>query len=100
MGPFRTQNVFTSFPKDPGNVRGSVQYIAVDDKDHIHFSKKSQLPLPDGTGFLLVSLMPVSIDSLNHNDWPVDILLPSKGAFSLTNDKHISNTCIGNYEEV
>ena len=28
---------------------------------------------------LLVSLMPVSMDSLNHNDWPVDILSTISG---------------------
>ena len=45
---------------------------------------KSQLPLPDGSGLLLVSLMPVGMDSSNCNDWLVDIPLPGEGGYSLS----------------
>ena len=39
---------------------------------------------PDGRGLLLVSLMPVGMDSSNRNDWLVDIPLPGEGGYSLS----------------
>jgi hypothetical protein len=35
-------------------------------------------------GLLLVSLMPVGMDSSNRNDWLIDIPLPGEGDYSLS----------------
>ena len=44
----------------------------------------SQLPPPEGVSLLLVSLMPVGMDSSNRNDWLFDIPLPGEGGYSLS----------------